>query len=391
MGDNVVISHRGTAYEIGRGRGFYGIWPAGAPHSQPAEWWPATPEGWSGAWSRFTRLEAPGTIVPVSADPILSISASSQAIIATVLLAIGIVFGAGALFPGYLGGPSLASQASEFAPHVIYLAAWAASAVLVLLGGTRLRTGALLATGTSVVTFGLYLADLGTAVSGPHLLDAGLVLGLAGWLACAAGAAMAIWIRPEGPDGAPAAAHSYQLAVRLLVVLGVAGLGVAAAFAPAWDSYTLHAASGQSQSLTAGNAFANPAPVIAGDVVVMIALVALVVVAALLRPVRQGAVLLGAAIIPLAAQAVSAIIQVAEGTSPGQLGISPAQAALAGLTISSGLTAAFWIYLAFLVALALVSTLMLLGRPAALLPATLAPGTSTHRDHGKGQPANASD
>src|SRR6202011_2198859 len=134
-----------------------------------------------------------------------------------------------------------------------------------------------------------------------------------------------------------------------LVLLVLAGLGVAAAFAPAWDSYTLRTAAGQSQFVTAGNAFSNPGPVIAGDGAVMVALAAVVIAAALWRPVRHGAVLLAGAAIPMAAQAISALIQAGEGTSSTQFGISPAQASQIGLTISSGLTPAFWIYCGFLV------------------------------------------
>ena len=367
MGDNVVISHRGAAYEIGRGRGFYGIWPAGAPRSQPAEWWPATPAGWSGAWYRFTRLEAPAAIVPVSAAPILKISASSRSIIAAVLLAVGVVFGVGALFPGYIGSPSLVSQATELVPHLIYLATWLTSTVLILLGGTRLRVGALLAAGTSAVTFGLYFADLGTAAAGTNLVRAGLVLGLVGWLSCAAGAAMALWIRPEGQ---PAAVRRYELSPlwRLAAIVGV-GVGVAATFAPGWDSYLLRTAAGQSEAFTAGNAFDSPAAVIAGDVIVMVALVAVLVVAAMLRPVRHGAVLLAGAAIPMVAQAISAIIQLVEPTTPAQLGISPAQAAAAGITISSGATVPFWFYCIFTFALVLIAARMLLpSRPAGLAP-----------------------
>jgi len=63
--DKVTITYRGAQYEIGRGRDFYGIWTAGAPRSQPLEWWPETPEGWSAAWTRFASIEAAGTIVPV--------------------------------------------------------------------------------------------------------------------------------------------------------------------------------------------------------------------------------------------------------------------------------------------------------------------------------------
>ena len=124
--------------------------------------------------------------------------------------------------------------------------------------------------------------------------------------------------------------------------------------------------------MTAGNAFANPGPVIAGDVMVMIALVAVVVAAALWRPVRYGAALLAGAIIAMAAQAISAVIGVAEGTSPAQFGITPGQASQAGLTISSGLTPAFWIYCAFVAALAVLCARMLIrsrsGRPDATPP-----------------------
>jgi hypothetical protein len=63
--DKVTITYRGAKYEIGRGRDFYGIWITGGPRSQPLEWWPETPEGWSAAWTRFASIEAPGAIVPV--------------------------------------------------------------------------------------------------------------------------------------------------------------------------------------------------------------------------------------------------------------------------------------------------------------------------------------
>ena len=50
---------------------------------------------------------------------------------------------------------------------------------------------ALLATGLSIVTFGLFLSDAGTPIAGgTHLAGLGLVLSLLGWLACAAGSAV---------------------------------------------------------------------------------------------------------------------------------------------------------------------------------------------------------
>ena len=79
--------------------------------------------------------------------------------------------------------------------------------------------------------------------------------------------------------------------------------------------------------MTAGYAFANPGPVIAGDVVVMVALVAVVVVAALWRPARLGWALADRCLlIPMVAQAISALIQAGQPVSPASFGYSPAVA-----------------------------------------------------------------
>ena len=211
-------------------------------------------------------------------------------------------------------------------PHVIYLAVWAASAVLIVSGGIRQRMGALLALGMSIVTFGFFFSDLGTVLSGgAHLLGAGLVLGLAGWLACTAGSVLAFRLRSaDGPRKLEARQRGPLVT---LVIAVLAALGAAISFAPSWDSYTLRTAAGLANSLTAGNAFANPGPVIVGDVAVMVTLVVVVALAALWRPVRLGAVLLAGAAIPMAAQAISALVQVSEPVSAADFGVSPAQAA----------------------------------------------------------------
>lgn len=414
MREIVAIWYRGANYQIGRGRDFYGIWPVERPAVQPLEWWPLTGEGWFGAWSRFADIETPGTIVPgdqpaqvaaaqrpaapvaqhtalpvtppaampvtppwampaappaaVPVDrPAARLAARDvRAVIAAALLAVGVGCGIAGLFPAYLGVPSLAQEPAELVPHVIYLAGWSASALLILLGGARLRMGALLGTGVSIVTFGLFFADVGTVIAGgAHLVGAGLVLGLIGWLACAVGSATALRLRPRG---VPGAARGYR--VDSFLTLTLAGLGAAIAFAPSWDRYTLHWAAGVSQTVTAGNAFANPAPVIAGDVAVMVTFVGVVVAAALWRPVWQGAALLAGAIIPMAAQAVSALVQLGEATSPALFGISSAQAAQAGLTISSGATPAFWIYCAFVIVLTAMCVRMFLWRRSAEPDAT---------------------
>jgi hypothetical protein len=402
--DKVTIAYRGVTYELGRGTDYFGIWTVAGPRSQPQEWWPETQEGWSAAWTRFTALETPDAIAPVGrkegrsgerADagprfaPAIG-AGGSGGIVAALLLGVGVILGIAGLFQDYLGGTSLVGQPDNLVAHVIYLAVWTASAVLIALGGARLRIGALLATGLSIVTFGLFLADAGTPIAGgAHLAGAGLVLSLLGWLVCAAGSALAFLIRTDrgagsvpvtGPTG-PAAAGGRLVrlgwprgaALGPAVLLVLAGIGAAIAFAPAWDSFTLRTAAGQTQTITAGNAFSSPGAVIAGNVVTMIAIAAVIIVAALWRPVRYGAVLLAGAIIPLVAQAISALVQVGQASSPAQFGFTPGQASQLGLTISNGLTPAFWIYCVLVVVL-VVSCLWMLFIPHD--PAVLAGGTA---------------
>jgi len=361
--EQVIISHRGASYEIGRGTGFYGIWWSGASHLQPIEWWPETEAGWRAAWSRFTDVEARRTIRQLSQHGVAPGEPRAEAqpaargrrgFIAWALLGAGVAVGFAGIFPGYFGRTSLAGQAFELVPHVIYLAAWAVSAVMIMRGGAAARTGALLAAGTSVVTSGLFLADVGTAVTGGTAVGAGIILGLAGWAACTAGAVAALRLGPAGSPSRPRGTET----VLTLALAAAASLGAAIAFAPSWDRFTLQTAAGTSQTITAGNAFANPGLVIAGDLLTMAALVVVIIAAGAWRPVRQGAFLLVGAVIPMAAQAISAIVQIGTTASPLQFGITPGEAAGAGLTISSGLTATFWIYCAFVAALMLTSALM---------------------------------
>jgi hypothetical protein len=145
----------------------------------------------------------------------------------------------------------------------------------------------------------------------------------------------------------------------------LAAIGAAVAFAPSWDSYLLQTALGTSQRETLGNALSNPGPVIAGDVAVMVLLVAVLIAAALWRPIRLGAALAAGAILPMVAQAISAMVQVSEPTTPQQLNIPQAQANELGLKITSGLTPMFWVYCAFLGTLILLCVWMLLSGDSA--------------------------
>jgi hypothetical protein len=385
-----MISYLGTAYELGRGNSSYGIWQVGAPRTEPVERWPETPEGWNAAWTRFTGIETPGSIV-AAARPGLGVGINASTRAATALLAIGVLCGVIGLFPGYLGGQSLASQPVLLVPHVIYLAAWTLSAILLLLGGARRRAGALLGAGTSIVTFGLFFTDIGTVIAdGSRLMDAGLWFSLVGWIACAAGSALACLIKAndakgtdaKGTDGAtatitaasigfPGRPRGYEIARAGLLIL--AGIGAAVAFAPSWDSYLVHLNNGTSVWEIAGNAFSNPGWMIAGNLVTMIVFGLVVIAAALWRPVKLGAALLAGATIPMAAQAISALVQVSEPTPPSQLGITSAQASQLGVTIMNGVTPAFWIFSILMVVLVVSITWMLITPQIPVAAATTAP------------------
>jgi hypothetical protein len=421
--DKVTISHRGAKYEIGRGKRFYGIWVSGAPESDPIDRWPETREGWEQAWMRFVAIETAASITPVeqprsrfrlprpklrpapgprAGRPVLTLAGAG-------LLGLGVLLGVIGLFPGYLGSQSLASQADELVPHLLYLVTWAASAALVVAGlrsrSGRTALGALLGTGLSAVTFGLFFADLGQVIAGgSSLLGAGLLLSLLGWLACAAGSVLALTAAPAGRPlpgaplpgaplpggtgeagaatpsfGTPVSVHGYTATggpsrpraadAGAMALLLLAAVGTVAAFAPSWDSYTLaQASTGAAETITAGNAFANPGAVIAGNVMVMVAVIGVALLAALWRPARHGAMLLAGAIVPLAAQAISALIQATEPATPAMFGISQSQASASGLTITSGLTPIFWVYCVFVISLLISCAWMLTAQHYPAMP-----------------------
>jgi hypothetical protein len=413
--EKAIISHRGEKYEIGRGKRFYGIWVVGAPYDAPVDRWPETRDGWEQAWTRFATVEVPGTIAAVptqrgglatmlksrkataeagadaadgSAGSVTAASAVAAAarrggtalLVGEGLLVLGVVLGLAGLFPDYAGGQSLLSQGDQVVPHLAYVIAWAISAGPIALSVSRpraARLGALFALGLSAVTLGLFVSDIGEVVSGGASLGTGLIVSLLGWAACTAGAAIALVAScrdtdpakpgPAGQTGSaradcgwPAKPSRSHLGPLALLVL--AGIGTAAAFAAAWDSYTVaQAALGTVKTIQEGNAFSNPGLVIAGNVTVMVAVVVVAVLAALWRPARQGALLLAGAIIPLAAQAVSALIQINQPPY-SFFGLTQAQAAQDGVTISSGVTPIFWVYCVFVISL-LISCAWLLTAP----------------------------
>jgi hypothetical protein len=66
-------------------------------------------------------------------------------------------------------------------------------------------------------------------------------------------------------------------------------------------------------------------------------------------------------------------VQAGQPASPAQFGISSAQATQLGLTISSGVTPAFWIYCAFLVVLLVSCAWMLFTPPQAFAAGPVSP------------------
>jgi hypothetical protein len=108
---------------------------------------------------------------------------------------------------------------------------------------------------------------------------------------------------------------------------------------------------------------------IAGNLITIIVFGLVVIAAVLWRPVKLGAMLLAGAVIPMAAQAISALVQVSEPTPPSQFGISSQQASQLGVTIINGVTPAFWIFTILMVVL-IVSCAWMLVTPSVPVAAT---------------------
>jgi hypothetical protein len=471
--EKVTISHRGARYEIGMGKRYYAIWAVGAPRTEPLDRWPETPEGWSQAWARFTAIETPGDITAVPRPNALSalrgiVSRATAArgnsagpggddagrsqrdsatrLVAAAFLGIGVVLGIAGLFPAYFTGQSVASTSDQLVPHLMYLATWAVAAVLVVSGKARTRIGALLGTGLSAVTFGLFVSDLGTGTSMHAGVGPGMVISLIGWLACAVGSVLALRLRPwAGATGSPATAVDASPAtavdaspagtpagygtpasvygapapaygapipaygsgaygspapatarggiirprrsdVGTIALLTLCAIGAAATFLPSWDSYTIvQSSTGSSATQTAGNAFQNAGTVIFGDIACVIALIAVALLAGLWRPARHGAALLGGVIVAMAGQAISALIQVSQPASPELFGISAAQAQANGLSVSSGVTSIFWVFCLFVVAMGLACA-WLVTTPS-VVPSQGMAGNPLQPNPGPGYPA----
>jgi hypothetical protein len=179
---------------------------------------------------------------------------------------------------------------------------------------------------------------------------AGLYLSLAGWLACSAASVTALFaLGSPTPRGKPAAWGR-----PLVVAGGIGALGAAVAFALPWDSYTVTtAATRASQTTTAGNIFANPGAIIAGNVVTMALIVGVVVMAIAWRPAVVGVTILTGALVPLAAQVFATLAQPVPPLS--DFGVSSSEALAGQISVAGSYTGWFYLYCAFAAALVVLA------------------------------------
>jgi hypothetical protein len=135
---------------------------------------------------------------------------------------------------------------------------------------------------------------------------------------------------------------------------GIGALGAAVAFALPWDSYTLTAATtGSTQTSTAGNVFANPGAIIAGNVVTMVLIVGVLAMAIAWRPTLVGITVLAGALVPLAAQIFATLAQPLPPLS--DFGVTAAQVAEGQVSIAGSYTGWFYLYCAFIAALVVLA------------------------------------
>ncbi len=297
--------------------------------------------------------------------------------LASLLLGAGVGVGVASLFPVYLSGASLAGSADSLAGHVLPLAGWSVAAVLVAAApeGWSLA-GALAGVGLALVEAGLLFADAGAVIAqGAHVGGAGLVLALVSWLLATCGSILGLGIAPLRAGIVPGAASPRRLAAGIAGSVGA--VAAAALFAPPWDHFVVTLAStGRVSSFTAGNAFANPAPVIAGNVLAMVAIAAAGVAGALARSARLGGALVAGVAVALSAQVASAVAQWTEPVPPSFFGLSAGRAAALGYHATLGLTVVFYLFCAAAALLAVLATARLLAagdRATARRPLPAAP------------------
>jgi hypothetical protein len=322
--------------------------PTGAPPEagQPAPKYPAgPPSGPSGPGPNYpsgppSSLHSAGGNAgnvpggsPAGDDPVgAPRPAFSEVALGGALLLICLGLHIGAMFPPYPGLPAspVVSSSWEIAVYVCLEVGWALAALLVL-SRISVRGGAALGAGLGAVELGLLAVDIanGFLVSngseaGAWLALAGLGFGAAGVLVTASTVALGA---PRAPRG------------RSALVMLLATFAVVLAYLPSWDKWTavepsLHV----SGSVTEGYAFAQPAVVMAGVLLTVIAFAFVAVLGSVWYPVSVGAWATAGAVIAIASQLISAVFQLSEAVPSTAFGVSATQARSVGLKTSTSLT-----------------------------------------------------
>ncbi|HUC13613.1 MAG TPA: hypothetical protein VMS00_04085 [Acidimicrobiales bacterium] len=238
----------------------------------------------------------------------------------------------GAMFPPYPGLPAnpVVSSSWEIAVYVCLEIGWALAAVLVL---TRISVpgGAALGAGLGAVELGLLAVDIANGFQVSDGSEAGAWLALAG---LGFGAAGVLVTASTVPLGAPRVPQRRSALFMLL-----ATFAVVLSYLPSWDKWTavapsLHA----SGSVTEGNAFSQPAVVMAAVLLTVLGFAFVAVLGSVWYPLTVGAWATAGAVIALSSQLISAIYQLSEPVPSTAFGVSAAQARSVGLKISTSLT-----------------------------------------------------
>lgn len=261
--------------------------------------WPTEP---------LTGLDAP----PAAQRGTTTSASPSGALIAGGLLTAAVGLHVAAMFPPYSGSPAtpVVQTPYELAVYICLAAGWALAALAVL---TRwsVRGGVALGAGLGVVEIGLVLTDV---VSGFQVSDGsapGVWLAVAGVAAGLAGVLYGAGSLPAD-EQASAPSAGYPLRALLGVLVAVVAVG---AFWPSWDHYHVVTTSGQVENLDLGNAFSQPAGIMAGELVAGLGLGIAVIAAALWRHAATSAWTLGGVAIALASQVISGVVQVSQPIS----------------------------------------------------------------------------
>ena len=261
---------------------------------------------------------------------------------AAAVIIVGVVVGIVGLFPNYLsgisGGQSLVSSGSEMAPHIVYLAAWALAAALILTGKNLIAFASKLALGVSFVTFGLFLSDIASGVNASYI-GAGLALAAASWVLCTGGAVMAYFAFGKEKNS-ESKMHIGNFGVAAILILALA---ISILYVPAWDSYTytsLVSGAPVQHVVTAGDAFQLPAPMIAGAVATAVAFFLAALYMTVVRKTKSGHWFFAGAMLVMLSQIISAYIQQANPYTA--TGISQATAQAQGIVITDGFTPVFY-------------------------------------------------